>query len=307
VSRPSYNTGTGLFVLGNKLYDANGHEFVIRGVNKLHWDSASPGIVKTNANAVRWVIDFSQPTATNLNLMQGTIDGHMVPIPGNWGSGSCPPESQLPGIVDTWIAQKSAWLTIDSKMILNIANELGGGNSTAWRDAYITAIGRLRAAGYLCPIMVDAGGCGQDNDDLANYAQAILDSDPQKNVIFSQHIYGNWSSNNTQYTIDLTTGLDRLAATGLCIVIGEFGPGRNIGPSPTLITPAEIITGADARNFGWLAWAWDDPAYNADDGWFAMSYTGDYNSSADLTIFGKDVVENSTYGLKVKAVKQTGF
>jgi uncharacterized protein YjdB len=307
VSRPSYNTGTGFFVVGNKLYDANGHEFVIRGVNKLHWDSTSPGIAKANANAVRWVIDFNQSTSTNLALMQGTINGHMVPIPGNW-DGTCGSESELPGIVDKWVNQASAWLTIDSKMILNIANELGGGNSTAWRDAYITAVARLRNAGYRCTIMVDAGGCGQDNDDLANYAQAILNSDPQKNIIFDQHIYGNWGINGTpSWAIDLPTAFNRLTATGLCFVIGEFGPGRNIGPSPTMITPAQIITAADSHNFGWLAWAWDDPAFNADNNWFAMSYTGDYNSSSELTTFGQDVVENSSYGLKARAVKQTAF
>src|SRR5450755_1846864 len=34
VARPSYNTGKGFFVLNGKLYDANGAEFRIRGVNK---------------------------------------------------------------------------------------------------------------------------------------------------------------------------------------------------------------------------------------------------------------------------------
>lgn len=308
VSRPSYNTGNGFFVLNGKLYDANGKQFVIRGVNKLHWDANTPGIPNTNANAVRYDIDFSQPTSTNLALVQQSIDAHMVPIPCNWAVGSCPDESQLPTVVNTWIAQAAAWKTIDRYMILNIANELGGGNSTAWRDAYITAIGRLRNAGYLCTICVDAGGCGQDNDDLANYAQAVFDSDPQKNVIFSQHIYGNWGTGgNPSWAIDLDTGLNRLAATGLCFIVGEFGPGRNIGPSPTLLTPGQIITAADARGFGWLAWAWDDPPSSTDDNWFALSKNGYYNSSADLTTFGRDVVENTTYGLKARAVKQTHF
>jgi uncharacterized protein YjdB len=307
-TRPGYNTGNGFFVLNGKLYDANGVQFTIRGVNKLHWDSASPGIPATGANTERWVIDFNQPTATNIALMQQSISNHIVPMPGNWGATSCPPETELPGIVDKWVAQASAWKTLDRYMILNIANELGGGNSTVWRDAYITAIGRLRAAGYLCTIAVDAGGCGQDNDDIANYAAAIFNSDPQKNVIFDQHIYGNWGINGQpSWAIDLPTALDRLVATGLCCFVGEFGPGRNIGPSPTLITPGQIITACDSRGLGWLAWAWDDPAFNADDNWFAMSFTGNYNSSADLTTFGKDVVENTSYGLKARAVKQTHF
>lgn len=308
VTRPSYNTGTGFFVLNGKLYDANGKQFIIRGVNKLHWDATTPGIPNTGANTVRYVIDFNQPTSTNLALVQQSIDAHMVPMPGNWGVGSCPDESQLPGIVSTWISQSAAWKTIDRYMILNIANELGGGNSTAWRDAYITAIGRLRTAGYLCTICVDAGGCGQDNDDLANFAQSVFNSDPQKNVIFSQHIYGNWGTGgNPSWATDLDAGLNRLAATGLCFIVGEFGPGRNIGPSPTLMTPGQIITAANSRGFGWLAWAWDDPPTPSDDNWFSMSKNGYYNSTNDLTTFGKDVVENPTYGLKATAVKQTAF
>ena len=29
---------------------------------------------------------------------------------------------------------------------------------------------------------------------------------------------------------------------GAVYLIGEFGPGRNIGPSPTAVTPAELLT-----------------------------------------------------------------
>jgi mannan endo-1,4-beta-mannosidase len=192
-------------------------------------------------------------------------------------------------------------------MILNVANEWGP-SGTAWRDAYITAIGRLRTAGYLCPISVTSGGCGQDNGDLAQYAAAVFDSDPQKNVIFDQHIYGNWADGNGQsWQTDLNTGLDALVATGLPMIVGEFGPGRNIGPSATNMTPDAIIQACEKRGIGWLAWAWDDPASNADDTWFALSKNGDYSSSADLTTFGKTVVENPTYGLLALARPATSL
>jgi hypothetical protein len=55
--RPAYNTGTGYFVLGKKLHDADGYEFRIRGVNKAHYDSIQYDIVNNmEANAVRWNI-----------------------------------------------------------------------------------------------------------------------------------------------------------------------------------------------------------------------------------------------------------
>jgi mannan endo-1,4-beta-mannosidase len=306
--RPSYNSGKGFFVAGGKLYDPSGVEFRIRGVNKLHWDAQSPGIAKTHTNTVRWNIDFSQPTSTNLALMQQTITNHMVPMPGNW-DGTCEDSTTfLTAMVDQLVAQSSAWTTLNNTMILNIANEWGPSDSTAWRDAYITAVGRLRAAGYLCTISITSGGCGQDVDDLSKYALAIFNSDPQKNIIFDQHIYGNWSSGGGQsWQTDLATGLDQAVAIGLPVIVGEFGPGRNIGPSPTNITPGQVIQACEARGIGWLAWAWDDPASKADDTWFALSKNGDYKSSADLTLFGKDVVENPTYGLLTLARAATAF
>ena len=91
------------------------------------------------------------------------------------------------------------------------------------------------------------------------------------------------------------------------VVLGEFGPGRGIGPSPTDLTPAEIIEAAEAHGFGWLAWAWDDPASGADDSWFALSRDGAYDSSADLTQFGREVVEDPDHGLLALARPATGL
>jgi hypothetical protein len=49
------------------------------------------------------------------------------------------------------------------------------------------------------------------------------------------------------------------------------------------------------------------PVTDADDTWFALSKNGSYDSSADLTTFGKDVVENPTYGLLALAHPATIF
>lgn len=320
VARPSYNTGTGFFVVGGKLYDPNGVEFRIRGVNKLHFDSPSPGIAKTHANTERWVLayhgEYGSTTAGNVKLLRETVQNHIVPIPGNW-DGTCDESAAtLTAIVDTWVAQASSYTQLDPYMILNVANEWGPSNSTGWRDAYVAAVKRLRAAGYTCTLQITAGGCGQDNADLAKYAQAVFDADPQKNVIFDQHIYGNWAYDAAaaSWQVGLDAGLAALRATGLVVIIGEFGPGNDIGASPTDLKPLDIIKGAEANGLGWMAWAWDDPAYNPNPGTdFALSmgaqapYGGDYTSSNDLTPFGRIVVETSGWGLKALAVAQTAF
>jgi hypothetical protein len=306
-TRPSYNTGHGFFVLNGKLYDANGAEFRIRGINKLHWDLTTTGIPNTHANTERWAIDFTQPTATNLGLVQSSIANHMVPMPGNWNATCDTDQASLSAIVDTWVAQEPAWHAVDDKMIINVANEWGPAGDTGWRDGYITAIARLRAAGYLATISITSGGCGQDPTDLVQYAQAVFNSDPQQNVIFDQHVYGGFEDPPTEtWELDFKPSMSALKATGLCMIVGEFGPGRNIGPSPTLLTPDEVIQTAEADNLGWMAWAWDDNI-PAGDTWFALTTTGNYNSSADLTTFGKVVVENPTYGLLALARPNTVF
>jgi hypothetical protein len=313
VSRPDYNTGTGFFVLDGKLYDANGTEFRIRGVNKAHYDWAWPGIPKTRANTIRWSTPLWLGADLISSLMKDTIDAKIVPMPAVWFTdGSYTDATNVtckndPGILATavsqWVAHAATFKPFERNLLVNIANEWGPENSTVWRDAYVSAVAELRTAGYLGTIVIDSGGCGQDPRDIVNFAADVFESDPQKNIVFDVHIYGAWANGDANsWQHDLTTWLDNLAATKLPIIVGEFGPGRDIGPSPTKITPGQIMEACDARGFGWLAWAWDDG--NNDD-WFAMSYNGDYNSSADLTLFGKDVVETPAYGLLFHAQPAT--
>ena len=139
--------------------------------------------------------------------------------------------------------------------------------------------------------------------------------------MFDEHIYGQWATAATgeaTWQTDLSTGFDQMQATGLPILIGEFGPGRNIGPSPTMVAPGTIIQAANARGFGWLAWAWDDGYGTGNNGFVlsnqgAFSLTegaptnGSYPNNTDLSAFGNDVVLNPSYGTFVSAVPATIF
>jgi mannan endo-1,4-beta-mannosidase len=318
VERPGYNTGTGFFVVGNKLYDANGVEFRIRGVNKCHYDAAWPGIPKAHANTIRWGVPLWLDPSVPGGLMRDTIDAGLIPMAGIWyTAGSWADEDNVTCKEDTaifetavgqWEAHADTFKPFERNLLVNIANEWGPADSTVWRDAYVAAVARLRAAGYLGALIIDAGGCGQDAYDIVHYGREVFDSDPQRNIVFDVHIYGLWADGDGEsWQTDLTTGLDALAATGLPFFIGEFGPGRNIGPSPTMMTPGRIIQACDARGVGWMAWAWDDPAYGATDDSFALSYYGDYDGTDDLTTYGKEVVENPSYGLLALARPATTF
>jgi hypothetical protein len=303
----------GFFVSGGKLYDPNGAEFRIRGVDRCHYDSDSqPGISNSGANAVRmFMYNTSIGAAKYASVVQTQhIAYKEVPIlamplfpDGSLTTGNTN-ANELAAGVDWWVANAATFTALDRYLIINIANEWGPSNSTVWRDAYISAVSKMRAAGYHGTLMIDAGGWGQDVADLLNYSTAVFNSDPDSNIIFSLHIYGAIP------TADIAGDLAQLKAlstsVGMAFVVGEFGPGRNIGPSPTLTTPADVINAAEANGIGWIAWAWDDNNQSggaSNDNWFSMTFSGPgiFTSTADLTTFGKDVVLNSSYGLQTLA------
>jgi hypothetical protein len=477
--RPSYNTGTGFFVLNGKIYDANGVEFRIRGVDRCHYDSNSAaGMANSHANTVRIFVEtnYGQTWSGLESIVQNDHINHSeVPIvtapsttSGTATSGDTTFATLNDVVANSWVAPAATWTAIDKYMIVNIANEWGPADSVDWQTAYAAviqgvsgisgstvtiksssaanpfagqtqgyiagaggltdqivsitgtggssgawtvtlaaspgsgyttggtlnagAIGILRAAGYLAPLLIDAGGSGQDEADLATYSGAVFDSDPQKNIVFAYHAYGSvnpyssgimsiakgsptvitlnssssthpfaptYDGSNNSYSgisayeisgvmgmtevngeqpapqnvggspgawtvtlsVDSTSWgtysgggtmvdyngnyalkIARIAAlgakTGAAYVVPEFGPGRNIGPSPTTVTPDQIVSTAEMNNIGWAGWAWDDndlAASQADNDSFSMTYNvGAYTTSPDLTIYGQQIVEGCT-------------
>ncbi len=323
VSRPSYNTGDGFFVLNGKLYDANGNEFRMRGVDRNHYDSNSAaGILKSGANAVRIFVetDYGQTWSGLANIVQTQhVANKEVPVitasmNGSGTNTSCNTTTAvLTTVVNNWVNSAAVWTPFNKNSIVNIANEWGPSNSTVWRDSYISAIASMRAAGYLGTLLIDTGGCGQDPNDLMNYAAAVFNSDPQKNVMFAFHFYGLANGYSTVAQMDtIFSELVGLSQTyGMAFAITEFGPGMDIGPSPTMVTPGQVITAAEANNLGWLAWAWDDNDLancQSDNNWFSMTYNcGVYTQPSDLTNYGQDVVLNPTYGITALAKRATIF
>lgn len=313
-SRPSYNTGNGFFVLNGKLYDPNGNEFRMRGVDRAHYDSVSqPGIKNSGANTVRLLVEtnYGASVARLVNIVQTQhIDYKEVPIvtttvtPAGANTSCSSDANVLAAAVANWVATASSWTPLNKYAIINIANEWGPPNSTVWRDSNITAIAKMRAAGYLGPLVVDAGQCGQDLNDLVNYSGAVFNSDPQKNIIFGFHAYYETTPANVASKFAQLGAL--ATSTGAVYAVTEFGPGRDIGPSPTLLTPGDVITNAEANGLGWCAWAWDDNNLGngmSNNNWFSMTLTGPgtYTKASDLTDYGQDVVLNATYGLSVLA------
>lgn len=309
--RAASATGTGFYVArpitqrvassadtSYRLYDPTGTEFRIRGMNTSHPDaSGSPaGIGRSGANTARMFLNFANDPAKNWAIMQAVPN--VVFIPTNWSTTCQVDPSYLSKAVDQWVAQASTWTQLNSTGLVNIANEWGpsvSNSPTGWRDGYLTAIPRMRAAGYTMTLVIDAGYCGQDAATIVKYGQQLLDADPEHNLLFSVHIYGSFHYPATAtWMQDYATAMSQLKATGLPILIGEFGPYMSGNSSQTLVPTAKLIGDAEANGWGWMAWSWDSnnlPNCMADDTSFsATKKCGIYVTDDDLTLWGKTIV-----------------
>ncbi|HKQ69549.1 MAG TPA: cellulase family glycosylhydrolase [Polyangiaceae bacterium] len=320
VARPSYNTGTGFFVVGDQVYDANGNPFRIRGVNTSHfWGGDTrpsiPSLATAGVNTARAVFGpgpgtgAPTPDAREAIVRQYIAQG-IVPMV-DYHNATCQEDPALvDAAVDFWTGPDRAWLTsLDRYVMLNITNEWGP-NSAVWGETYKRAVVRLRAAGIKNLLVIDAGGaCGQNAESVENFAREVVDADPEKNVVFSVHMYGFWQDAGSpkagtwdgRQPYDMDQELTRLKATGAPIIVGEFSWQ---GFSDVTYGTRAALASYEKHGIGWLAWMWHNPG---GDGRVNIVNGSTYGSSADLTEFGRLVVEDPELGLRANARKATIF
>jgi hypothetical protein len=340
VARPSYNTGTGFFIQNAQIYDANGEEFDIRGFNHTTWWgnqadnlAAIDEFPKTQANAVRAVFGTglgwsgSHTPAQRKAIVERYIRNQIVPIVEDH-MGTCldyntkvgtpdvndPTKDGLRQIVDRWLDPANvAWLkSYERYLILNIANEWGP-DSTVWLNSYKEAVTRLRSAGIKALLMVDAGGCGQNIHTIQQWGQELLDFDPQHNIVFSIHMYGNWRTEEKANEVgtwdpvlgtpwDILTELEQVQDAGLPIVVGEFGWDGTTFVGFDTERAVEIF---DSLDIGWMAWSWNQNSDGILDMVPGTNYR--YDSDADLTDYGDFIINDPDVGLKATSQQASIF
>lgn len=257
----------GFRVSGRQLLDANGNEFIMRGINHPHaWftgqlNTSIPAIAATGANAVRVVMAtggrWTRTDATQVrNIIQILKQNNLIGILEvhdctgySEQSGSVP----LSQAVDYWLSAdiRAEIVGQEAFMIINIANEPFGNNIAA--DTYIsehqTAIVRMRQAGLRHALMVDAANWGQDwRNTMRDRAGEILQADPDRNIIFSVHMYDVYSNNAI-----VGTYLRTLYNNNIATVVGEFAADH--GSSGPVAAQAILDTTAKYRQ-GYLGWSW---------------------------------------------------
>ena len=303
VARPDYNQSTGFFTLSGKVYDANGNEFIARGINNMHvWYDTSRGqpakdaldnIASFGFNSVRiaWDTDYSDhgyfPHDWILeDIIETTINNKMVPmVELHDFTGSNNTSDLLNRGVKWWTARADMWQKYEKYLMINIANEFGdhalaqGSSRVEFPRVYKEAITRIRRAGINNTLIIDPFYWGKDYSLVAEYGREIYEHDPQKNVIFSIHFYAGAGENQSQ----IHEAFDSITGQGLPMIVGEFGTWRG---SSHNIQEDYIMAQAEKYGVGTYPWAW----HGNTEGLHEITTHWEASSPNELTPFGQNVI-----------------
>lgn len=328
---PYLGFSQGFKVDGAALKDANGNTFVMKGVNvPLAWyqnqtlENIKNIKTVTGSNTLRLVVGagfkpnqgpgdaaWDTPDQIWQAAVDSTIRNKMIPMLEVHNALGSNDSLDLKTTTEWWVSKKD-YLTrpdIAKYVLINIANEWGDWNmsqpsSTApnqlyWRDSYITAVKRLRAAGIKTTLVIDAPGYGQDKgaSALLAYAQTIINADPEKNLLFSIHTYCEWNSSNGA---NPSTVFPQLQTAKIPFIVGELADSHPNGATTCLIPATKIMATSVQYNSGYLGWSWTGNGGGTE----ALDVSTDWQGS-ELTPWG-EVLVNSVVGTKT-AVEASVF
>ena len=290
----------GFYVQGRHLYTKDGEKVVLRGVNRMAvWAEPTgsfslPQIEKTGANVVRIMWMMGKPAEDFDAIIRNTIKLGMIPMieihdaTGDW--------SKLPKVIDYWVnpATVAVIKRHEKYLLVNIANEAGWFVSDdAFKQDYLSAATRMRAAGIHVPLIIDASRWGRNVEQLLNTGPWLQQQDPDHNLIFSVHWYH--ADNNTER---ITTALEKAVALNLPLIVGEFAH-KEVGCRGT-IAYQHLIKECQRLEIGWLAWEWGGEPHNSDCREMDMTPTGRFE---DLQGWGKEVTLTDPNSIKNTSIR----
>ncbi|MEV6105888.1 cellulase family glycosylhydrolase [Streptomyces sp. NPDC051940] len=262
-ARAEATQATGLHITDGRLLEANGNDYVMRGVNHAHtWyptqTQSLRDIKALGANTVRVVLSDGYRWTRNSPADVAAVIADckanrlicVLEVHDTTGYGEEAAAGTLDHAADYWIGLKDVLAGQEDYVIVNIGNEpWGNTNPAGWTDPTIAAVKKLRAAGLQHTIMVDAPNWGQDWQGVmrAN-AQSVYAADTTGNLVFSIHMYSVFDT-----AAEITDYLNAFVNAGLPLVIGEFG-----GPADQWGDPDEdtMMAAAEQLDLGYLAWSW---------------------------------------------------
>ena len=245
-------------VSGNRLLDACGQEFVVRGVEQILGNQLPPGndwlglieeIAASGANAVRVLPGVNTLTVANVDAILTFI--------GEKGMIAFVDPLNSP---DDWYARadvKAMLKKHESFLIIDAYGEPQYDDIEKWRGEAKEALVHMRALGYEVPFTVYANQFGRGLPSLFDYGAEILAADPLHNTFLGWQAYwGNTGYYQETYGYSLTEAVDAIAASGLPIQMGL----DHITDLPS--TEADygtLMQAAEENGVGWLWWDFYNP------------------------------------------------
>ncbi|WP_017589823.1 cellulase family glycosylhydrolase [Nocardiopsis ganjiahuensis] len=263
---------TGFSVSDGRLVDAEGNDFVMRGVSHPHsWYTQETGafadIKSLGANTVRVVLssgdrwDENGPSdvADVVSRCKAARLICMLEVHDTTGYGEEAEAATLDQAVDYWLRIQSVLEGEEDHVLVNIGNEPYGNDDAAnqgWAEDTSAAVQRLRAAGFDHTLVVDAPNWGQDWQGIMREgAQGVFDADPHANTVFSIHMYGVYEQESA-----VADYLESFTDAGLPLLVGEFGHLHSDGD------PDEdaVMAHAERLGLGYIGWSWSGNSSEVD-------------------------------------------
>ncbi len=246
----------GFFVQGARLLDAYGRAFVIRGVNNPHiwYDTAAQyqayaaldTIASYGTNTIRVVWETTGPVALLREVLHRIVELDMVPMVELHDVTSSTSRAALVDMAEYYASADVREVLNDFReyAIVNIANEWSGND---FFGAYQEAVSYLRNNGISHTLVIDANGFGQNGQAILDNAATLTNADPQKNLLFSVHMYESFG---TPAAVDNL--LNTASSRGIPLIVGEFGWQHN----GRAVAWERILTQTNALGVGYIAWSW---------------------------------------------------
>ncbi len=254
------STHPGFRVQGRFLYDKAGEKVILYGLNKMIIWMDKDGvpsfseIAKTGANSVR-IVWTTEGTAEELDTaIRNCRAEHMIPMielhdaTGEW--------QKLPNLVNYWARPDIVEVIKKHQeyLLINIGNEVGNEVAAAtFKADYSKHVNTMRTAGIHVPLIIDASKYGQDIDILQSCGPDIIAADPDKNLMFSVHMWWPYMYGYTDQRVR-----DEIAQSvqmELPLIVGEFGHKWDETESGKI--PYKIIIEECYKNeIGYLPWSW---------------------------------------------------
>lgn len=201
------------------------------------------------------------------------------------------------------------------KTILNhltccIGNEVGDETVTAseFIAGYTNVIQTMRNAGIHTPLIIDAAEWGKNLALLDATASTLLNADPDKNLLFSVHLY--WSISDGADANYIRTHLQNSVNIGYPLIVGEFSKFGGYPGDPTAsvcsakgkIDYQSILEVCHKNEIGWYAWEWGPGNAFNDPLCAVMDMTPDRLFQHIKPGWAKEVAISSPYSIKNTSV-----